>query len=108
MAATATSEDEVAAYAKRRLAAVPEVSIFHVGGEGDWQIEVTGVGAATSGGDTTCVQVTGHARPLPIMGSVSAALGGSDGEGVVLKVREEVDSRAGWVSGGYSDWAAIW
>ena len=108
MAATASSADEVAAYAKRRLAAVPEVGTFHVGGEEDWQIEVSGVGAATSGGGTVCVQVTGHARPLPIMGSVSAALGGSDGEGVVLRVREEVDSRADWVSGGYSEWASIW
>ena len=34
--------DELRDYALRRLRAVPDLAVFHEGGEGDWEVEVTG------------------------------------------------------------------
>ena len=53
-------------YARRRLAAVPEVSVFHVGGTDDWQIGV----AQGDDGRVASVTITGHARPLPLFSTM--------------------------------------
>lgn len=103
LAATASSSDEVTAFVKRRLKAVPEVNVFHSGGEGDWSVSVSGAGTAKPK-----VQIEGHARPLPLMAAISGAIAGSDGSGVVLKVSKEVNARASWVEGKYSDWVGMW
>lgn len=103
LAATASSADEVVAFARRRLKAVPEVSVFHTGGEQGWSVSVEGTGTGK-----TRVTITGHARPLPLTAAVAGALCGSDADGVRIEVTEEVDARAGWVQGSYSDWVGIW
>lgn len=103
LAATDPSVDEVVAFAHRRLKAVPEVGVFHAGGEGDWEVSVSGEGTGKAK-----VEVVGHARPLPLMAAISGALLGADGTGDVLKVSVEVDSHASWVSGSYGDWIGVW
>lgn len=103
LAATSSSADEVAAFVRRRLKAVPEVGVFHAGGEADWSVSVSGAGTARPK-----VEIAGHARPLPLTAAIAGAVAGSDGSGVVLKVGEEADARAGWVQGTYSDWVGMW
>ncbi|WP_321970589.1 TadE/TadG family type IV pilus assembly protein [Paratractidigestivibacter sp.] len=103
LAATSSSSEDVTAFVKRRLKAVPEVNVFHSGGESDWSVSVSGAGTAKPK-----VEITGHAKPLPLMAAISGAIAGSDGSGVVLKVSKEVSARASWVSGKYSDWVGIW
>lgn len=89
-------------YALRRLEAVPEVPLFHVGGSGDWVIDIS-----SSGGHVD-VSITGHARPLPLMGAVAALLAQSDGTGVVLHVSLSENMRPSWVGGDYGDWQSMW
>ena len=101
MLATTTNKDEVTAFVKRRLAAVPEVSIFHSGGEDDWKVEV-------EQGDEVSVAVTGHVQPLPLMGFISAALGTTDETGLAMSVLAKGRSQQVWVEGSYDDWADLW
>lgn len=103
LALTAESASAVEEFARRRLKAVPEVSVFHVGGADDWEVVVSGAGSSSPK-----VQITGHARPLPLMAAVAGALLGSDGEGVVLSVDAEVNLRADWVDGSYAEWVSMW
>ena len=91
-------------YVRRRLAAVPEVSVFHVGGADDWQIEV----AQADGGRVASVAITGHARPLPLFNLVSAPLADKDGVGLVLHVEVRQELRPSWLGGGYGDWLDMW
>lgn len=90
-------------YALRRLRGVPEAAPFHVGGQDDWQVEVS-QGSAGS----VSVEIVGHARPLPLFGAVVAALSERDGTGVILRVSVEERLRPSWLGGGYGDWTGIW
>lgn len=103
-AATAYGSDMAAcrAYALRRLEAVPEVPLFHVGGARDWKVDIS-----RSDGHVE-VSIQGHARPLPIMGALAALASMSDGQGVVLRVSLSEDTRPSWVGGSYSDWQSMW
>ncbi len=101
MLATTTNKDEVTAFIKRRLAAVPEVSVFHSGGADDWVVEV-------EQGDEMSIAVTGHVKPLPLMGFISAALGASDSSGLALSVTAKGKSQQVWAEGSYDDWANLW
>lgn len=91
------------AYVRRRLAAVPDVSIFHEGGEGDWEVSLGGPGSSV-----VSVKVTGHARPLPILGVVAGVFGEVDGSGIVLRSEIEEEVRPSWLEGSYGDWVAVW
>ena len=103
-ASTAYNGDVAACkeFALRRLRAVPEVPLFHVGGDGDWDI------AIERGDGHVDVSIAGHARPLPLMGAVAAFMGMSDGEGVMLRVSLSSDTRASWVGGDYGAWQTMW
>lgn len=90
------------AYALRRLEAVPEVSLFHVGGQADWQV------AVSSSGNQVSVRVAGHARPLPLFGALASALGKHDGTGLLLEVSLDERMRPSWLGGGYDAWQTIW
>lgn len=103
IAQTASNEAICVAYAQRRLAAVPEVPLFHVGGGQDWNIAVSGVGEAV-----VDVSIEGHARPLPLFGVLSALAGTSDEAGIVLSAHIHQRVRPLWVEGGYYDWIAPW
>lgn len=103
LAAASSDTEAVEAFVKRRLRAIPEVGVFHAGGEQDWSVSVEGAGKGTAK-----VRVSGHARPLPLMAAISAALLGSDSSGVVLEAESEVMARASWAEGSYADWVGVW
>ena len=100
---TSLEEGAVREMALRRLAAVPEAPPFHVGGRDDWAVTVNGLGSSR-----VSVSITGHAKPLPLVGAAIALAGGSDGAGVVLRVDVEEGLRPEWLEGGYDDWVGIW
>lgn len=89
-------------YALRRLEAVPEVPLFHVGGTRDWRVEVS------RGVSRVSVRIGGHARPLPLMGALAGMAGMTDATGVVLEVSLEETVRPGWLGGDYDDWQRMW
>ena len=106
LAATAAGPDALDAcerFARARLRAVPEASLFHVGGASDWQVSVAGAGT-----DVVEVAITGHARPLPLMSAIASAFGACDAEGVVLTESVRVRARPDWLEGGYGDWIGMW
>lgn len=97
-------EDEVRDYALRRLAAVPDVPLFHEGGPEAWEVSVEGPderGAVT-------VALVGRVRPLPLLGALVAPLGEADGGDVVVRVETTEEMRPGWLEGGYDDWIEMW
>lgn len=102
--ACARNMDVARGYALRRLDAVPEVSVFHVGGRDDWQVAVT----RSSDGATSTVEVSGHLRPLPLLGDISCAPFERDATGVVLRVSVSERTRPGWVAGSYGSWMQMW
>ena len=103
-AATAYGGDVEAcrAFALRRLAAVPEVPLFHVGGNADWDVRIDRTDAHVT------VRVTGHARPLPLMGALASLASHCDGTGVLLDVSVSEDTRPSWLGGDYASWQKIW
>ncbi|AEB06464.1 TadE family protein [Coriobacterium glomerans PW2] len=93
------------AFTLRRLAAVPDVSIFHVGGPLTWDISLTPSGS----GSTTRVCVKGRLKPLPVIGVFATALGKTNEDGDV-EVSAEVayEGRPGWLEGSYESWISVW
>ncbi|MBM6675721.1 pilus assembly protein [Olsenella uli] len=98
------TEGDLRSFALRRLAAVPDLSIFHEGGPADWEIEVTG---PDDGGRVT-VALEGRVRPLPLFGALVSALGTAVDGTVVVRVETSGDMRADWIGGGYEDWIGMW
>lgn len=90
------------AYALRRLAAVPEVPLFHVGGPADWNVDVERAGRQVN------VHIVGHARPLPLMGLLAARALRRDGRGLVLEVSLQENVRPSWLGGDYDAWQSMW
>lgn len=93
------------AFTLRRLAAIPEVSLFHVGGADDWQIEAERSDAL---GKEVSVKIQGHARSLPLLGVSAAAFGQSDDVGIVLTSSVTQSMRPEWLEGSYGTWQNIW
>lgn len=104
VAACARSMDVCRSYALRRLDAVPEASVFHVGGRDDWQVGVTRSGDCR----TSQVEIAGHLRPLPILGDAACALMERDGGGVVVRVSVSEQVRPSWLEGSYGSWMQMW
>ena len=98
------TEEDVRDYALRRLAAVPDLSVFHEGGTGAWEVETEGPG---DDGRVT-VSVEGRVRPLPLLGALVAALGPSGDGCVILRAEASLDARSDWVRGSYEEWIGIW
>lgn len=103
-ATSRSSAGEVRAYALRRLAAVPDVPVFHEGGPDAWEVSVEG----PSDGGTVTVRVEGRVRPLPLIGFVVAALGEPGDGGVTLRAEVVSDVRSDWIGGDYGDWIGVW
>ncbi|HJA01562.1 MAG TPA: pilus assembly protein [Candidatus Collinsella stercoripullorum] len=112
LAVTSADADAMRAFALRRLAAVPDVSIFHAGGPLSWEVEVARAGAGDGGaGAPRGVEVTisGAVRPLPVIGAFASALGETNASGdVLLEVTVGYEGRPGWLEGDYGEWVAIW
>lgn len=105
LAATSRSgADETRSYALRRLAAIPDLPVFHEGGPGAWEVAVTGPG--DEGRVTATVE--GSVRPLPLLGAIVAALGTSGGGVVELRVEVTREVRASWIGGDYAEWVEVW
>lgn len=102
MATARCSDEEVRTFALRRLSSVPTLSIFHEGGDEDWEIE------ASEGEGRVTVRIAGRVRPLPVLGVLASAFGETSGGCVVMRVEAEQDVRADWVGGNYEDWIGIW
>ncbi|MEE0026622.1 MAG: TadE/TadG family type IV pilus assembly protein [Atopobiaceae bacterium] len=102
----ATSGDQAAAcsYALRRLRAVPDASLFHVGGQKDWRVWAE----RSRDGKTVRVRISGHVRPLPLFGVVLDLLGPRDRAGTLLETKVEERTRPEWLEGDYDDWATSW
>ena len=102
----ATSDDLEAcrSFAVRRLRAIPEASLFHVGGSDDWQITL----GKSSDARVCEVSIAGHLRPLPLFGVAMSALGTMDAVG--LRVEESVAERMrpSWLGGEYESWMGAW
>lgn len=96
------SPETLRLFCLRRLAAVPELSLFHVGGSDDWDIEFS------NDQGTVSVSIRGHARPLPLLGLLAGGVLGYDEEGVILSVHYEATLRPSWLGGDVHDWASIW
>lgn len=107
LAMTATAEDEaIEAFAIRRLAAVPDIAIFHVGGPLNWNIDCTR-GAEGEGGGA--VGITGYVRPLPVIGAFAHAFGSANAQGdIELAVSVSYRARPGWLEGDYATWISEW
>ena len=97
-------EEELREFALRRLRAVPDLSIFHEGGERGWEIVCTGPDEQGA----VSVSIEGRVRPLPLLGSLVAALGTAEGSSVVVRAEATCDMRTSWVGGSYEDWVGIW
>lgn len=95
--------EEVRAYALRRLAAVPDVAVFHEGGPEAWEVSVEGSGQGSVEASIEC-----RVRPLPLLGVLAGALGEVSGDCVVVRVVTTGDVRAEWVGGSYEDWIKVW
>ncbi len=104
VAATSKDDEAVRSFVLRRLRAVPEASLFHVGGEQDWQTSV----AQTTDARRVTVEVWGHVRPLPLFGAIASLAMERDAEGVVLHVRVSELVRPEWLAGSYADWVSGW
>lgn len=92
-------------YVLRRLVAVPNADVFHVGGEAGWTVELEG----STGGHAARARIATSVRPLPLVGVLPALLGKSDGAGnVLLEVEVETVTRPEWLEGSYGSWASTW
>lgn len=102
---TVENDDDLKEFTRRRLAAVPNVSIFHAGGPLSWDIELGRAGA----GGVSAVSVSGKVKPLPVIGAFARAMGGTaEGGYVELKVDVSYQSRPEWLEGDYDSWIAAW
>ena len=98
MTTTTAEDDDLKEFTRRRLAAVPNVSIFHAGGPLSWDIEL---GRADAGSVSS--------KPLPVIGAFAQAMGGTaEGGYVELKVDVSYQSRPEWLEGDYDSWIATW
>lgn len=103
---TGTAEDDALEdFARRRLKAVPDLSIFHAGGPLSWEIELTRAGGDGMSG----VKVAGDVKPLPVIGVFARAFGTTGRDGFVrLEVDVSYRARPDWLKGDYDAWVATW
>lgn len=103
---TGTAEDDaLEEFARRRLKAVPDLSIFHAGGPLSWEIELARAGE----GGTSGVRIAGDVKPLPIIGAFARAFGEAGRGGFVrLEVDVSYKARPDWLKGDYDAWVSSW
>ena len=105
-----TTDDEAMesceAFALRRLAAVPDLSIFYAGGSLAWDIELV---RAEDEEGTVTVAITGAVTPLPVLGAFAGVLGATNGQGdVEMRVEVSYAGRPSWLEGSYETWVRRW
>lgn len=98
--------DAYRAFALRRLAAVPDLAIFHTGGPNAWKVDMQY--AEATGGEVT-VAIEGAVRPLPVIGVFAAAMTDLNAQGdAVLRVEVSFEGRPEWLEGEYDAWVEAW
>lgn len=98
--------DRCEAFALRRLAAVPDLPLFHAGGPLAWDIALMPAGS-TDG--TVRVEIAGAASPLPVLGAFAALAGPRNGMGdIEIRVAAEYRGRPEWLEGTYETWIRAW
>ncbi|MDD6288617.1 MAG: TadE/TadG family type IV pilus assembly protein [Eggerthellales bacterium] len=109
--ASGGQSDQVRAYVKRRLGAIPPQSSFHLHeGSCSWQIDLTG----DESSDRVVVEVKTKARPLPLLDFGLGLLGILDGDGcLTVRVRVEQPTQPSWSFGSSagsdaSAWVGAW
>lgn len=102
VAATSSDTQLIESYIRRRLKAVPEVPLFHIGGEHDWSIDID------CNSKTAKIDLKGHASPLPPIGWCLSLIGQTDGRGIVLQSSLSMQTRPEWIEGSYDDWITFW
>ena len=104
VAATTTDDEVVYSYALRRLEAVPQASVFHVGGSRDWGMELT----RKPHEKVATMRISGHLRPLPFVGALSTIACERDAEGLLLTESVTRSTRPLWLEGEYENWMSMW
>ncbi len=94
VATQSCSEDAVKAFVLRRLAAVPQLDLFHTAGC-DWDVRAEGGGAASA----ATIRIEGHVRTLPLLGISASTMTSAAGDGCALLSCEATSSL-------YPAWAA--
>ncbi|WP_028263317.1 pilus assembly protein [Atopobium fossor] len=100
---TTQDESSVKSYIHRRLSAIPEAPLFHVGGEGDWDISCSGFSEKTAE-----ITISGHAKPLPLFYAASRLFAKVDNQGIVLTIKAHSQVRPDWLGGDYESWVEMW
>lgn len=103
--------DQCEAYILRRLAAIPQQSLFHEHKDAClWKISLEG--DETTG--DVAVEITNKIKPLPLIGMGAAFLGALDDQGfLTIVVREEGTMQPAWaqesaLSEGSNSWVGAW
>ncbi len=98
--------DAYRAFALRRLAAVPDLAIFHAGGPNAWTIDARH--AEDTGGEVS-VSIEGAVQPLPVIGVFAGAFADLNAQGdAVLRVEVSFEGRPEWLEGNYDAWVEAW
>lgn len=92
------------AYALRRLSAVPDVGVFHSGGDDGWEVEISG----SSAQGWVRVRIETSVEPLPFLGVLAYAGGLVEDGAIRLSVEVETATRPSWVEGDYREWLQLW
>lgn len=101
------SQDAMRAFALRRLAALPQLDMFHTGGcEWELSIEPGGTAAAST------VSISGHVRTLPLLGVSASSMTQEAGDGcALLSCQASAQLHPSWlqeVDGTPEEWIAAW
>lgn len=96
-------DEAVRAYALRRLAAVPDIPIFHQGGPLAWEV------ACEAGQGSVGVTIRGAVRPLPVLGMIAGLWGERNAQGdVMVETSVSYAGRPSWLEGDYEAWTMAW
>lgn len=99
-------DESYRSFALRRLAAIPDLSIFHAGGPHAWEVECA---PASQAGGPVRVVIEGAVRPLPVLGAFVGAVGEVNAQGDVrLRVEVTYEGRPEWLEGDYAAWVEAW
>ncbi|MCQ2751713.1 MAG: pilus assembly protein [Coriobacteriales bacterium] len=107
LAATATFDNEnLHLFAQRRLGAIPNVDVFHIGGMDSWDVKICN--------EETCetVTITNHVRPLPLLGIGASLLNKKDdSNNILIETKASANIYPVWLEGksvNPQDWISQW
>lgn len=99
-ASSESDDKKTERYVLRRLQAIPTLEIFHLVDMNDWNIELTRTSSAVE------LRISGHIKPIPIIGTPSTLVLPHDEKGLVVQSQARIFDRPSWREGGYDDWVS--